>query len=61
MQNRVICFGSVGRAEASNTRGPHSSNTVIGKLYIEHLFTVSCIEKTKIKKNFELKFALATY
>ena len=27
------------------------SNPVIGKkLYIEHLFTVNCIEKTKIKK-----------
>ena len=23
---------------------------VIGKIYIEHLFTVNCIEKTKIKK-----------
>ena len=27
-----------------------SSNPVIGKNYIEHLFTVNCIEKTKIKK-----------
>ena len=27
-----------------------SSNPDIGKIYIEHLFTVSCIEKTKIKK-----------
>ena len=27
-----------------------SSNPVIGKIYIEHLFTVNCIEKTKIKK-----------
>ena len=26
------------------------SNPVIGKIYIEHLFTFSCIEKTKIKK-----------
>ena len=26
------------------------SNPVIGKIYIEHLFTVNCIEKTKIKK-----------
>ena len=25
-------------------------NPVIGKFYIEHLFTVNCIEKTKIKK-----------
>ena len=25
-------------------------NPVIGKIYIEHLFTVNCIEKTKIKK-----------
>ena len=27
------------------------SNPVIGKIYIDHLCTVSCIEKTKIKKN----------
>ena len=25
-------------------------NPVIGKIYIEHLFTVNCIEKTKLKK-----------
>ena len=28
----------------------HGSNPVIGKIYIEHLFTVNSIEKTKIKK-----------
>ena len=28
----------------------HSSNPVIGKFYIEHLFTVNCIERTKVKK-----------
>ena len=28
----------------------HSSNPVIGKIYIEHLFSVNCMEKTKIKK-----------
>ena len=28
----------------------HGSNPVIGKIYVEHLFTVNCIEKTKIKK-----------
>ena len=44
--------GSVGRAVASDTRGPrfkfsHWQNFI----YIEHLFTVNCdIEKTKIKK-----------
>ena len=27
----------------------HSSNPVIGKIFIEHI-TVNCIEKTKIKK-----------
>ena len=27
-----------------------SSNRVIGKIYIEHLLKVNCIEKTKIKK-----------
>ena len=26
------------------------SNLVIGKIYVGHLFTVNCIEKTKIKK-----------
>ena len=26
------------------------SNPVIGKINIEHLFTVNCIEKTEIKK-----------
>ena len=28
----------------------HCLNPVIGKNYIEHLFSVNCIEKTKIKK-----------
>ena len=27
-----------------------NSNPVIGKIYIEHLFSVNCIKKTKIKK-----------
>ena len=27
-----------------------SSNPVIGKKYIEHLITVNCVEKTKMKK-----------
>ena len=45
--------GSVGRAVASNIRGPQfesNLNLVIGKIYIEHfvyLFTINCIEKTK--------------
>ena len=26
------------------------SNPVIGKIYIEQLFTINCIEKTKINK-----------
>ena len=29
---------------------PHGSNPVIGKIYMEHVFSVNCIEKTKIKK-----------
>ena len=41
--------GSVGRAVTSNTRDL-GLNPVIGKIYIEHLFIVNCIEKTKIKK-----------
>ena len=41
--------GSVGRAVAFNTRGPrfdsnHQQN------FIEHMFIISCIEKTKINK-----------
>ena len=28
----------------------HGLNPVISKIYIEHLFTVNCIEKTKIKE-----------
>ena len=28
----------------------HRPNPVIGKIYIPHLFTVNCIEKTKIMK-----------
>ena len=32
------------------TPGVRSSNPVISKIYIEHLFTVNCIEKTKIKE-----------
>ena len=36
--------GSVCRAVDSNTRSPRFEN-----FYIEHLFTVNCIEKRKIK------------
>ena len=41
--------GSVGRAVAYDTRGPqfdssHQQN------FIEHLFIINCIEKTKINK-----------
>ena len=28
----------------------YSLNRVIGKIYIEHLFTANCFKKTKIKK-----------
>ena len=43
--------GSVGRAVASNTRGPRFESSHWQKfIYIEHLFTVNCIEKTKIKE-----------
>ena len=45
-----VC-GSVGRAVASDTRGPQFKSshlqTFISDIY---LFTVNCIEKTKIKK-----------
>ena len=37
--------GSVGRAVTSDTRGSSHWQT-----YIEQLFTVNCIEKTKMKK-----------
>ena len=39
----------VGRAVASDTSGPRFESVIV-KLYIEHLFIVNCIEKTKIKK-----------
>ena len=41
--------GSVGRAVASDSRGPRFESHHRQKNYIEH-FTVNCIEKTKIKK-----------
>ena len=41
--------GSVCRADTSIPE-VHGSNPVIGQIYIEHLFTVNCIKKTKIKK-----------
>ena len=41
-------FGSVDRAVASNTRGPRIQIQSLVK-FIEHLFTVNCVEKTKIK------------
>ena len=41
--------GSVGRAVASNTRGPRFESSH-QQIYIEHLFTINCIEKTKINK-----------
>ena len=41
--------GSVGRAVASNSRGPWYKSRHWQKIYIEH-FIVNCIEKTKIKK-----------
>ena len=46
----VSGYDSVGRVVASNNRCPQF-DPVIGKIYIEHFFTVNCIEKTKIKKN----------
>ena len=42
--------GSVGRAVVSCIRTVCGSNPVISKIYIEHLFTVNCIEKTKIMR-----------
>ena len=41
--------GSVGRAVASDSKGPRSESHHRQNIYIEH-FTVNCIEKTKIKK-----------
>ena len=42
-------WGSVGRAVASNARGPRLESSNKKKLYWT-LFTVNCIGKTKIKK-----------
>ena len=49
MHNEGSGCGSVGRAVAFDTRGPrfdssHQQN------FIEHLFIINCIEKTKINK-----------
>ena len=41
--------GSVGTVVASDTRGAQFES-VIGEISIEHLITVNCIEKTKIKQ-----------
>ena len=41
--------GSVGRAVASNARGLRLESSH-RQTFIEHLFTVNCVEKTKIKK-----------
>ena len=47
--------GSVGRAVASDTRGPQfESSHRQNKIYIEHLFTVNCIEKTKIGREWPI-------
>ena len=43
----VVC-GSVGRAVASDTRSAVRIQS--SAKFIEHLFAVNCIEKTKIKK-----------
>ena len=42
--------GSVGRAVASDTRGPWFVSSHRQTFYIEHLFIVKYIEKTKIKE-----------
>ena len=54
MRHKKCCIGggcgTVGRAVASNTRGPRFESSHWQTLYIEHVSTVNCIEKTKIKK-----------
>ena len=40
--------GSVGRAVAFDTRGPRFDSSH-RQNFIEHLFIINCIEKTKIK------------
>ena len=41
--------GSVGRAVAFDTRGPRFDSSH-RQNFIEHLFIINCIEKTKINK-----------
>ena len=41
--------GSVGRAVAFNTKGPRFDSSH-RQNFIEHLFIINCIEKTKINK-----------
>ena len=46
--------GSVGRAVASNTRGPRFESSHWQKcIYIEHLFTVNCVLKRRKEKEAE--------
>ena len=41
-------YGSVGKAVASNTRGPQFESSHRQKfIYIEHLFTVNCVLKRR--------------
>ena len=48
---RIPCPSLRESSRLVNVKNVHGSNPVIGKIYIEHKFTVNCIEKTKIKKN----------
>ena len=49
-QNRFIgsSCGSVGRVVTSDTRGLRFESSRQQKLYIQHLLTVKCFEKTKM-------------
>ena len=42
--------GSVARAVDSDSRSHRFKSSHPGKIYIEHMFAVNCIEKTTIKK-----------
>ena len=48
-QSRGSGCGSVGRAVNFNTRGPRFDSSH-WQNFIEHLFIINCIEKTKINK-----------
>ena len=49
--------GSFGRVVAADTRGMRFKSSHRWNVYLEHLFTINCIENTKIKNKVKTKLA----